>query len=168
MLKKILAGFLLITFVVAGCTKSSNKCGYVNSTVIAPLVETDSLQTLLAMDSITASVNAAGFYYKIDSVGSGTAISNLCTSVSVNYKGMLFNGPTFDSTYVNQLFSVQLGTVVTGWQLGLPLIRKGGVITLYIPPSLGFGITPIVDNNNNVIIPASSYLIFKIHLVDVH
>ncbi|MEO7119706.1 MAG: FKBP-type peptidyl-prolyl cis-trans isomerase [Ginsengibacter sp.] len=167
MLKKFLAGLFLISFLIAGCVKSSNKCGYTNSTVIAPLAEIDSLQTLLAKDSITATLNAAGFYYKIGSGGSGTAISNLCTNVTVNYNGMLFNGKTFDSAYVSQPVSFQLGRVVTGWQLGLPLIQKGGDITLYIPPSLGYGINPVVDNNNNVIIPPNSYLVFTIHLADV-
>jgi FKBP-type peptidyl-prolyl cis-trans isomerase FkpA len=167
MLKKILAGLFLTSFFIVGCVKSSSKCGYTNSTVIAPINEIDSLQTLLLQDSITATENAAGFYYKIDSAGSGTTISNLCTTVAVNYKGTLFNGPTFDSSYVSQLASFQLGQVVTGWQLGLPLIRKGGYITLYIPPSLGYGITPVVDNTGNVIIPASSYLIFTIHLADI-
>lgn len=167
MLKKILAGLFLISFFITGCVKSSNKCGYTNSTVIAPINEIDSLQTLLHQDSITATENAAGFYYKIDSAGSGTAISNLCTTVTVNYKGTLFNGPAFDSAYVTQLASFQLGQVVTGWQLGLPLIRKGGYITLYIPPSLGYGVNAVIDNNGNVIIPASSYLIFNIHLADI-
>jgi FKBP-type peptidyl-prolyl cis-trans isomerase FkpA len=167
MLKKVLAGLLFVSFLIAGCVKSNNKCSYASSTVVAPINEIDSLQTLLLQDSITATENAAGFYYKIDSAGSGTTISNLCTTVTVNYKGSLFNGPAFDSAYVNQLASFQLGQVVTGWQLGLPLIRKGGYITLYIPPTLGYGVNPVVDNNGNIIIPASSYLIFTIHLADI-
>jgi FKBP-type peptidyl-prolyl cis-trans isomerase FkpA len=65
----------------------------------------------------------------------------------------------------NQLYT--LGGLIAGWQQGLPLISKGGVIKLYIPPSLGYGNTAQDGKNGNVAIPANSILIFNIDLINV-
>jgi FKBP-type peptidyl-prolyl cis-trans isomerase FkpA len=46
-----------------------------------------------------------------------------------------------------------------GWKLGLPLIKAGGKIKLYLPPSLGYG------NSVSGNIPANSILVFEITLV---
>jgi FKBP-type peptidyl-prolyl cis-trans isomerase len=48
-----------------------------------------------------------------------------------------------------------------GWQYGLPLIKPGGKILLYLPPSLGYGSSPVGT------IPANSVLIFEVQLVSV-
>jgi FKBP-type peptidyl-prolyl cis-trans isomerase FkpA len=54
-----------------------------------------------------------------------------------------------------------LGQLIVGWQKGLPLISSGGKITLYIPPSLGYGSAAAGS------IPANSILIFDIELISV-
>jgi len=168
MMKKIAAVLVIASFLTAGCIKNKNTaCGFTDSNLIAPTAEVDSLQALLQDSSITASPNAAGFYYSIQQQGPGTAIVNLCSNVAVSYKAMLFNGTIFDSTATGQLASFQLGQVIAGWQKGLPLINKGGDITLYIPPTLGYGSNSVTDRNGNVVIPGNSYLIFHIHLADV-
>jgi FKBP-type peptidyl-prolyl cis-trans isomerase FkpA len=51
--------------------------------------------------------------------------------------------------------------LIEGWKIGLPLLKKGGHIKLYVPPSLGYGPSP----NRNI--PGNSVLIFDIRLVDV-
>ena len=61
----------------------------------------------------------------------------------------------------------QLGQVIVGWQKGLPLISKGGDITLYIPPTLGLWSQQVQDSHGNVVIPGNSYLIFNINMVDI-
>jgi len=168
MMKKIAAFLVIASFLIAGCVKNKNtSCGFTDSSLIAPTSEVDSLFRLLKDSAITASPSATGFYYSIQQHGSGTAIVNLCSNVVVSYKAMLFNGTIFDSTATGQLASFQLGQVITGWQKGLPLIVKGGDITLYIPPTLAYGSTSVTDNNGHVVIPGGSYLKFQIHLVDV-
>lgn len=168
MVKKILAALVFISFLIAGCVKTDRKCPYPDSTVTATTTEIDSLHKLLQDSGIVATQNAAGFSYTIDHQGTGTAVTNLCSTVSVTYKGSIFNGPVFDSTATGDLANFQLGQVIIGWQKGLPLISKGGDITLYIPPSLGYGSNVIKDNAGNVIIPANSYLVFHVHLADVY
>jgi len=60
-----------------------------------------------------------------------------------------------------------LGATILAWQKGIPLLKRGGEIKLYIPPSLGYGYTDLVDRNTNaVIIPANSTLLFDVKLLD--
>ena len=168
MMQKIATSLIVISFFIAGCVKNKNTaCGFVQSSVIAPTSEVDSLKTLLKDSAIIAMPNATGFFYSVQQSGSGTSIFNLCSTVSVSYKGTFFNGTSFDSTVTGQLATFQLGQVIAGWQKGLPLISKGGEITLYIPPTLGYGPLPFTDRNGNVVIPGNSYLIFHVKLVDV-
>jgi FKBP-type peptidyl-prolyl cis-trans isomerase len=78
----------------------------------------------------------------------------------VAYKGQLTNGNVFDQQ-LKYVFST-LGSLIDGWRQGLPLIKKGGEIKLYIPPSLGYG-----SDNSNPSIPPNSILIFDVTLIDV-
>ena len=53
-----------------------------------------------------------------------------------------------------------LGSLIPGWQIGLPLIQKGGEIKLIVPSSLAYGC-------GSGPLPPNSVLYFDIHLVDV-
>ena len=70
------------------------------------------------------------------------------------------NGTIFDSNTGAPIQFI-LGQVIPGWQLGLPLIQKGGVIRLIIPSSLAYGCT------GSGSIPGDSVLYFEVELVDV-
>ncbi len=158
---------ILIAFIfIAGCSKKDTTCGYKDSTAIAPSGEVQQLQDSLDLYGITGSQHPSGFFYKINAQGSGTSVANLCTNITVTYKGKLFNGNVFDSTKTGQVVNFQLGEVIAGWQKGVPLVSKGGDIDLYIPPSLGYGAYP-VPRSGPVVIPANSYLIFNVHIVDI-
>jgi FKBP-type peptidyl-prolyl cis-trans isomerase FkpA len=52
--------------------------------------------------------------------------------------------------------------VIQGWTNGVPLIKKGGKIKLYIPPALGYGANTTSDGR----IPGNSILIFDVELLD--
>jgi FKBP-type peptidyl-prolyl cis-trans isomerase FkpA len=166
-MRKLLTVSVLAIFILGSCVKNDVKCNYTDSTVVAPQSEQQALQDSLTAHGISASMHPSGFFYTINSQGSGQAVSNLCTTVTVDYKGGFFNGAIFDSSSIGNPASFQLGGVVVGWQKGVPLISKGGDITLYIPPSLAYGPNAIKDNNGNTVIPANSYLVFNIHLIDV-
>jgi FKBP-type peptidyl-prolyl cis-trans isomerase FkpA len=168
MIKRFIAALILSSAIIAGCVKSDNKCSYKDSGAAATAPEIDSIKHFLSDSGITASQHSSGFFYTINNQGTGTGIANLCTNVTVTYKGSLFSGQVFDSTAAGNAAVFQLGTVVVGWQRGLPLISKGGDITLYIPPSLGFGGNTSLDSQGNIIIPANSYLKFDIHIIDIN
>ncbi len=166
-MKKILLGLVVASVIIASCVKTDNKCGYTDSNAVVPASQIDSLQKLLSDSGITATQHASGFFYTIDNAGSGTGITNLCSTITVNYKGSFFNKHVFDSTATGSAATFQLGQVIVGWQKGIPLISKNGDITLYIPPALGYGAVPATDSQGNVVIPANSYLKFKVHLADI-
>ena len=86
-----------------------------------------------------------------------------CSTVTVKYKGTLTNGTGFDSSYkvAPDGYPFQLGQLIPGWQIGIPLVKSGGSINLYIPPSLGYGAS------GSGPIPPNAILIFKIDLVNI-
>jgi len=163
-MKNILFGFIILSAVCMSCSKKDEACNLSDVNITASAAESADIQTYLTNNSITGAIkHPSGFYYKITQAGTGAAIVNLCSVVTVKYAGKLTNGTYFDPTTPGTVSSAafRLGDVIPGWQKGLPLISSGGKITLYIPPSLGYGSVA------NGPIPANSILIFDIELVSV-
>jgi FKBP-type peptidyl-prolyl cis-trans isomerase FkpA len=159
---------LLILFsfcvIVSSCSKSSGPagCTYTPPTVVVPASEMTSLQAWVAANRPAAILAPGGFYYEINAVGTGTVVPAVCSTVSVKYAGYLTNGFKFTSpAEENTGAAFVLGGLIAGWQIGLPLIKSGGSINLYLPPSLGYGA------NASASIPANSILLFTIQLVAV-
>lgn len=176
-MRKLLLALSVITILfLAGCLKSDDKCYYNDSTVVASETEIMALQDSLDAHGITGTtMHPSGFFYKINSQGSGKSITNLCTYILVEYEGKFFNGKKFDFTDEGTPRSFQLGQLIAGWQKGIPLLNKGGNITLYIPPSLAYGPNPVtdaygkpvLDEDGNQLIPGNSYLVFNLALIDL-
>ncbi len=147
--------FLVIGFL--GCKKDEG-CKSTAPTTSASAAESAYLQNYLTANSITAS-EKNGMYYVISTQGSGTS-PNLCSTITVDYVGKLINGTTdgaqFDASQPSQPLVTSLNNLITGWQVVLPLVKAGGNVTLYIPPSLGYGARASGP------IPANSYLKFVI------
>ncbi len=100
-----------------------------------------------------------GVYYRILNQGSGKAVS-VSDSVKVFYKGYLFSdGSVFDQTK-EEPRQFPLSRLITGWQIGVPLIKEGGKILLVIPPHLGYSI-----RTRSPKIPPNSILVFEIEVV---
>jgi len=156
----MLKAVMLVLFgsvVFSSCLKKDSGCQYGSDSNVAPAPEQMQLKSYLDSAGITATLNPNGFYYQIVSPGSG-AVPGPCSAITVAYKGWLTNGTVFDQSS-SSVFT--LGGLIDGWREGLPLIRKGGEIRLYIPPSLGYG-----SASNPPIMPYS-ILIFDISLIDV-
>ena len=161
--------FILLIAVVSlsSCLKQDTKCGYVDSTIVAPLDQQKALKDSLTARGITdVTLHPSGFYYKILKQGSGPSVVNLCSNVTVDYAGSFLNGEVFDSTKAGAPAYFPLGQVIVGWQKGVPLINKGGDINLYIPPALAYGPNDYPSSSNPAI-PGGSNLIFKIHVVNI-
>jgi FKBP-type peptidyl-prolyl cis-trans isomerase FkpA len=167
-MRKIVIPLIIFFVVINSCIKkdSATTCNYNPCASTAPANEVMQLETYLTNTGVTTAVkHCSGMYYLVDSAGTGAA-ANACSYISVYYKGMLTSGTVFDSATVAPV-SLPLATLIDGWKTGVPLIKKGGGIKLYIPPSLGYGAVDQKDSAGNVIIPANSILIFKIRLADV-
>ena len=153
---------ILFSFCIAlaSCSKSTdNKCNYAESTIVAPASETASVEAYINIHNPAAIPHPSGFYYEILSAGAGTVTPAVCSNVTVKYVGYLSNGYKFDENTTGVTFP--LGGLIIGWQKGIPLIKAGGSINLFIQPSLGYG------NNAVGSIPANSMLIFNVQLLDV-
>jgi FKBP-type peptidyl-prolyl cis-trans isomerase FkpA len=143
---------------------SKKKCGYTDDGAVASTAEQQAVKHYLDSVGITAVLHPRGFYYKIDTTGTGVAPGE-CSQITVAYMGLLTNGSTFDQ---QNSFVAELANLIDGWQQGVPLIKQGGSIRLFIPPSLGYGGQAQKDaTTGNIVIPAYSILIFDIHLLDV-
>lgn len=140
----------------ARCSKKDQSCNPLIEA--APSSEIEALEQYLRTNAIEATKDSRGFYYKIEAQGTGSN-PDACSEVSVNYKGTLTNGSIFDQA---QNVTFQLKGLIKGWQAGIPLIARGGKITLYLPPSLAYG-----SKATNGI-PANSILIFSIDLIKVY
>ena len=148
-------------FAIASCAKKNDQCNFLDSKTVAPDSEVNAVHAYVSSLGLNALQDPSGFFYKIKAQGTGQEIANLCTNVTVKYKGRLTNGTIFDSTATNNTATFQLGQVIVGWQKGLPLISTGGSITLFVPPSLAYGA------NQSGPIPPNSILVFDIDLVGV-
>jgi FKBP-type peptidyl-prolyl cis-trans isomerase FkpA len=151
------------------CLKSDNvaaNCTYDPCSLVAPAAEVTALESYLFGAGITnATKHCSGMYYRIETAGTGKG-PTICSQVVVKYKGQLTNGTTFDSNSTGILFG--LGSLIEGWKKGIPLLKEGGKIFLYVPPSLGYGTREISNPTTGaVIIPANSTLIFEVELVTV-
>jgi FKBP-type peptidyl-prolyl cis-trans isomerase len=167
MVKKFIFLGCLAIFVVVGCKKNDTGCNLTDSNVVAPVSEQEALHDSLTAHGINATLDPSGFYYTIDQPGDGPSVTGPCSAIAVYYRGGFLNGQAFDSTSAGNPAVFQLGRLVQGWIKGLPLIKKNGEITLYLPPALGYGYKDIYDNTGKVIIPANSNLVFEITLVDL-
>lgn len=112
-----------------------------------------------AANAMIVAQHPSGMYYKIINAGSG-ATPTSSSQVSVMYTGKLLNGNIFDQKLTPTAL-YPLAGFIPGWQLGLPLIQKGGKIQLIIPSSLAYGC------KDSGPIPGNSILFFEIELVDV-
>ena len=163
MIKRIF--FLSIVVISLGaCKKKSDTCPYTDANYAAPASEITALQNWLNSNGITATQHSSGIFYIVTAPGSG-ATASVCSNVTVKYTGTLLNNSQFDQNLTG--YTDTLGALILGWQKGLQLIKAGGSITLYIPPSLGYGSQDIRNSGGAIVIPANSNLKFTIDLVSV-
>lgn len=161
-MKKVLFFFGLVGL-FSGCLKNTGteqKCTYDPCSYKVPAAEIQALKDTLAIHNIMATEHCSGLYYAIDNPGTG-AVPTACSYVAVKYKGTFSNGTVFDSTKTGEAISLPLSGVIRGWTNGIPQIKPGGKIRLYIPPSLGYGKDDYRD------IPGNSILFFEVELVAV-
>ena len=158
----LLIAITALAFTLGGCLKSDsssvNNC-VSNTSGVPTAAELSALQSYLTSNSISATQDPGGFFYMIHTQGTG-AYPIQSSKITVKYTGKLTDGSVFASDLTgNALFN--LSDLILGWRRGLPLIQKGGSITLYIPPSLGY------DCATKPGIPSRSNLIFDIELLNV-
>ncbi|HYH14410.1 MAG TPA: FKBP-type peptidyl-prolyl cis-trans isomerase [Flavisolibacter sp.] len=161
---------VLASLFLSSCLKGTDAgdmCNYDPCQFKASNNEIQAVQTYLTNNNIEAVQHCSGMFYKIENAGTGTT-PGVCSSITVNYVGSLTNGNKFDESSAHggpQTFILR--QVVAGWQNGVPLIKEGGRIRLFIPPSLGYGNREMPAQTGYSGIPAGSILIFDVELKQV-
>ncbi len=107
----------------------------------------------------------------------GTGIEAIAgDQLTVNYTGWLYDstktdgkGAQFETSTAGSPFTFTLGrgTVISGWDQGIPGMRVGGKRRLTIPYSLAYGATAKSAGASGVAIPAYSPLVFEIEVVAI-
>ncbi len=125
------------------------------------------IKTYLTTNKIQALRDSSGLYFEILSPGNGVNYPGASSMITINYMGTLLNGTIFSSTTNSNgtgttPITLQLGTTVTGFQIGVEKISKGGSILLLIPSALGYG---KVQQGQ---IPPNSVLIYQVELLQVY
>lgn len=141
----------------SGCLKdSTNGTNCQDKTVQS---EAATIQAYATNQGITATADPSGLYYQITNPGTGIS-PTVNSKVFVTYTGKLLDGSTFDSG-TTPVSGWLLSDLIRGWQIGLPLLKKGGSIKLIIPSALAYGC------RGKASIPGNTILYFDITLNDV-
>ncbi|SDM27300.1 FKBP-type peptidyl-prolyl cis-trans isomerase [Pedobacter antarcticus] len=154
--------YLLLFVVITAAFASCKKFGAVDNFDHAGQFITDTtlIRKFITENEIPAIKHESGVFYQIIDPGEGDVKYTIDTKVSAEYEGRLLNGTVFDKSKGTPI-SFTLGRVIAGWQIGIPLIQKGGKIRLLIPSQYGY------SNSSAGSIPPSSVLDFTVHLDDV-
>lgn len=105
---------------------------------------------------------ASGLQYEVLTEGTGPS-PKATDQVTVNYKGTLIDGKTFDSSYdKGQPATFALNQVVAGWTEGLQLMKVGSKYKLYVPATLGWG-----DRGAGGDIGPNAVTIFEVELLSI-
>lgn len=138
--------FLLVTILITACKKEQDPDKQITE--------------FIQKNNINAVKHSSGLYYQIIKPGTGSFAYPASTKITIKYEGRLLNGTVIDNgNGVENTFS--LAGLIKGWQIGIPLIQKGGEIRLIIPSDLAYG------SQTTGPIPANSVLDFTIQLINV-
>lgn len=145
-MKNIFLFGLVILFLI-GCNKEEDQAA----------IDKKKIVTYLDENGLDAVEHSSGLFYKIIESGTGYYVPP-AADVTVRYTGKLLDGTVFDS---GTLDNYPLYGLIPAWQIGIPLLKKGGKATLYSPSDLAYGSKGAGDA-----IPPNSVLIFVVEVID--
>ena len=116
-------------------------------------------------------IDTTGVYYIVIQPGSGNDLFTNSTQVTVGYTGkLLTTGQVFSKTD-NIHPSYVLSSLIRGWRLGIPKIKKNGEIRLLVPSRYAYGpnAQPELGKAYGLTngLPASAVLDFNITLYNI-
>lgn len=158
LMKKILSIVLGVILLLGNlnCLKNVEPC-----TPRSPQNEQAAMLAYASTKGINGAFHSSGIYYEIVSSGSGVT-PVLTSTITAHYFGRLISNDTqFDASTPGNPIVLKLNNFIMGWQIGLQLIQKGGIIRMIIPSSLAYGCTGTGP------IPADAVLYFEVTLQDV-
>jgi peptidylprolyl isomerase len=137
-------------------------------TVSAAFIAADAPTPSMAQTAGKTMTTPSGLQITDTQLGTG-AIPKPGQTCVVHYTGWLYEngtkGKKFDSSVDRgQPFEFPIGQqrVIAGWDEGVGTMKAGGIRTLIIPPSLGYG-----ARGAGGVIPPNATLIFEVELLEV-
>jgi len=107
-------------------------------------------------------VDPSGMSYRILAKGTG-AVPILTDSIQVSYTARVLGSKNpFETISVERPVSLKLNALMKGWQIGLPMIAKGGQIRMIIPSPLAY------KDFQGSSIPPNSILDYTVTLLDIN
>lgn len=164
---KICVVVLLASIVVSSCKKDEDSTASYTPEKEAALIK----EWLDAMVKSNKDIDttATGLFYIVDKEGTGETVKT-GDEVTVKYTGMFLNGSVFDAsayhseagtyTYIHKDTDMTK-RMITGWEEGIEVMKKGGVSAFLIPSAKAYGPT------GSMSIPPYCPLIFVIEVVDI-
>ena len=173
---RIIFGFVAVSLLAlgSGCAPSANESSSAGeppavTSESGPLTATDRAEFLSGAGPVDDGVSdefvttESGLQYRTLRESDGKQPTSN-GSVTVHYRGWLDDGREFDSSYSRgESISFSLGGVIPGWTEGLQLVGEGGMIELWIPPTLGYGVRGFPPD-----IPSNATLHFIVELLEVN
>lgn len=157
----LLCCVILVLF--SQCFKKENDCAPRN--IVAPASEIQAVNDYLTNAGISATKHNSGLYYQVLSDGSGIP-PQICSSIRVRFSGKLTNGTEFESS---QNVVLNLKLMIESWRIAIPMIKPGGRIRFYVPPTLGYSADGKKDKNTNAVLvpPNEPVIIYEVTLLEV-
>ena len=166
MMKKIKYFSLIFISILTiySCKTGGFSCSFDACATVAPVAEIQNVQDYLNNHTLFALQHCSGLFYRIENPGTGTP-PNACSNIGITYNTYFFSGASLEQQ--TSPIGISLGSTIRAWRIAMPLIKAGGRIVFYVPPSLAYGAQDVRDQNGNIVIPANSYLVFEVNLVSV-
>ena len=140
--------------VAAAVTVALVACG--DNDVFGPTPRDAEFAASLGIDLDAMTETASGLFYVDEVVGTG-AVAGAGDIATVTYTGWLPDGTEFDS---QTGFTFQIGEpgIIDGFSEGVTGMQIGGVRTIVVPPSLGYG------SEGRDPVPGDAVMVFELNL----
>lgn len=113
----------------------------------------------IAENNLDAKEHESGLFYVIEREGTGNTHPTNSSTVKMNYEGYyLKDKDVFDSRNGHY---ADLGSMITGWRIGIPLLTSGAKAILLVPSGLGYGAYPPYGIRPN------ACLVFEVEIIDI-
>lgn len=159
-MRKIALCLFCVALLLANCFKDKNDC--VSRDIKAPDTEQKALADYLVANGINATKHSSGVYYQVIQEGSGINPA-ICSSIKVGFTGKLINGTEVER---DDHMVLNLKLMLEGWRIALPLIKAGGRIKIWLPPSLAYGRDGKKVGSTEVV-PSDAIMFYDITLYEV-
>jgi len=117
-------------------------------------IDQELIEKYISDHNLNVTQHESGLWYEIKKKG-GSVHPNMNSKINVDYVGTLLDGTEFDS---GEDVDMILGSTITGWQIGIPLIGEGGEIFLIVPSGMGYG------PHDQGSVPKNSVMVFEVKL----